>query len=252
MWELIQQTGTVPMLILCLAAFLIGINKTAVPGIGLLPVILLASTFETRLSTGLQLGMLALADIMAVAWYHRHADWKILLKLLPWALAGLAVGSAILRFIPLDDTQTMNIIIGVIVIALVIFSFIRRRLDPDSIPSGTKAAACYGILLGTTTQLANAAGPVSALYLLAMKLPKEKYMGTGAWFFLIVNWIKVPIFAFEGRVTLESVKLDLLMLPVIILGAAVGILLLKKMPQKLFNDIVMGLAVIGALKLLFF
>ena len=83
------------MLVLCLAAFLIGINKTAVPGIGLLPVILLASTFETRLSTGLQLGMLALADIMAVAWYHRHADWKILLRLLPWALAGIAVGSAI-------------------------------------------------------------------------------------------------------------------------------------------------------------
>ena len=77
-------------------------------------------------------------------------------------------------------------------------------------------------------------------------------MGTGAWFFLIVNWIKVPIFAFEGRVTWESVKLDLLMLPIIVIGAAVGILLLKKMPQKLFNDIVMGLAVIGALKLLFF
>ena len=133
-----------------------------------------------------------------------------------------------------------------------IFSFIKKRLDPESIPSGTKAAACYGILLGTTTQLANAAGPVSALYLLAMKLPKEKYMGTGAWFFLIVNWIKVPIFAIEGRVTWESVKLDLLMLPIIVIGAAVGILLLKKMPQKLFNDIVMGLAVIGALKLLFF
>ena len=250
--EFIAQQGTVPMLVLCLAAFLIGINKTAVPGIGLLPVILLASTFETRLSTGLQLGMLALADIMAVIWYHRHADWKILLRLLPWALVGLAVGSGILRFIPLDDTRTMNIIIGVIVIALAIFSVIRKRLNPDKIPSGTGAAACYGILLGTTTQLANAAGPVSALYLLAMKLPKEKYMGTGAWFFLIVNWIKVPIFAMEGRVTLESIKLDLLMLPIIIIGAAVGILLLKKMPQKLFNDIVMGLAVLGALKLLFF
>ena len=250
--EIISNTGLVPMIVLCAAAFLIGVNKTALPGIGLLPVILLASAFETRLSTGLQLGMLALADIMAVIWYHRHADWKILLRLLPWALAGLGVGSAILRFIPLDDTRTMNIIIGVIVIALAVFSVIRKRMNPDSIPSGTGAAACYGILLGTTTQLANAAGPVSALYLLAMKLPKEKYMGTGAWFFLIVNWIKVPIFAFEGRVTWESVKLDLMMIPLIVAGAAAGILLLKKMPQKLFNDIVMGLAVIGALKLLFF
>ena len=179
--------------------------------------------------------------------------WKRVVSVLfAVAFAGLAVGSAILRFIPPDDTRTMNIIIGVIVIALAIFSVIRKRLNPDKIPSGTGAAACYGILLGTTTQLANAAGPVSALYLLAMKLPKEKYMGTGAWFFLIVNWIKVPIFAAEGRVTWESVKLDLLMLPIIVIGAAVGILLLKKMPQKLFNDIVMGLAVIGALKLLFF
>ena len=137
--------------VLAIGALIIGINKTALPGIGLLPVILLASTFETRLSTGLQLGMLALADIMAVIWYHRHADWKILLRLLPWALAGLAVGSAILRFIPPDDTRTMNIIIGVIVIALAIFSVIRKRLNPDKIPSGTGAAACYGILLGTTS-----------------------------------------------------------------------------------------------------
>lgn len=252
MSELFGNIGTTPILILGLAAFLIGINKTAVPGIGLLPVILLASTFETRLSTGLQLGMLAMADVMAVAWYHRHADWKILLRLLPWALAGLAVGSAILHLIPPDDTRTMNIIIGIIVLGLAIFSIIRKRLAPDALPSGTRAAAGYGILLGTTTQLANAAGPISALYLLSMKLPKEKYMGTASWFFLIVNWIKVPIFAIEGRITPQSVKLDLLMLPIILFGAAIGILLLKKMPQKLFNDIVMALAVIGALKLLFF
>lgn len=252
MQDLLFANGGVPFIVLCISALLIGINKTALPGVGLLPVILLASAFETRLSTGLQLGMLAMTDVMAVIWYRRHADWKILLRLLPWGLLGLACGSGILYIIPENDSRTMNIIIGSIVLGLALLSIIRRRMNQDKVPSGKLAAGFCGILLGVTTQLANAAGPVAAIYFLAMKLPKEKYMGTNAWFFLIINWIKLPIFIAEGRISLESVKMDLIMIPFLLAGAAAGILLLKKMPQKLFNDIIMALVIAAALKMLFF
>ena len=105
-----------------------------------------------------------------------------------------------------------------IVLAMMVLSILRKKIAPEKIPSGIGWSGFYGILLGSTTQLANAAGPISSLYLLAMKLPKETYMGTCAWFFLILNWLKLPIFAFEGRVTMESVKLDMCMLPFIIFG----------------------------------
>ena len=83
-----------------------------------------------------------------------------------------------------------------------------------------------------------------------MKLPKEKYLGCCAWFFLILNWLKLPIFAMEGRVTVESVKLDFCMLPFLIFGGFLGIVLLKKIPQKLFEEIIQILVFAASVKLL--
>lgn len=249
MFDVITSLDTVQLTVLIIAAILIGINKTAIPGLGVLPVVMLTMVFETRLSTGVQLGMLALADIVAVSYYRRQADWKVVLRLLPWALAGIALGSLILRYIPTDGV-VMKRTIGGIVLALMVLGILRKRLAPEQIPSGIGWSGFYGILLGSTTQLANAAGPVSSLYLLAMKLPKETYMGTCAWFFLILNWLKLPIFAWEGRVTLESVWLDICMLPVIIFGGFLGIVLLRKMPQKIFEWIIQILVIAASVRLL--
>lgn len=235
--------------VLCVAAVLIGINKTAIPGLGVLPVVMLTLFFETRMSTGVQLGMLALADLIAVSYYRKKADWRILLRLLPWALLGLAVGSGVLRLIP-DNGPVMRRVIGGIVLALMILSMVRKRIAPEKIPSGTLWSAFYGIMLGSTTQLANAAGPISSIYFLAMKLPKEKYLGCCAWFFLMLNWIKLPIFAWEGRVTAESVKLDLCMIPFLLLGGFLGIVLLRKMPQKVFEAVIQILVIVAAIRLL--
>ena len=249
MFDVITSLDTTQLTVLIIAAMLIGINKTAIPGLGVLPVVMLTLVFETRMSTGVQLGMLALADIVAVAYYRKQADWKVLWRLFPWALAGIALGSVILRYIPTDGA-VMKRTIGGIVLALMVLSILRKKLAPEKIPSGIGWSGFYGILLGSTTQLANAAGPISSLYLLAMKLPKETYMGTCAWFFLILNWLKLPIFALEGRVTLDSVKLDLCMLPCIIFGGFLGIVLLRKMPQKIFEYIIQTLVVIASVRLL--
>lgn len=249
MFDVITSLDTTQLTVLIIAAMLIGINKTAIPGLGVLPVVMLTLVFETRMSTGVQLGMLALADIVAVAYYRKKADWKVLWRLFPWALAGIALGSVILRYIPTDGA-VMKRMIGGIVLALMVLSILRKKLAPEKIPSGIGWSGFYGILLGSTTQLANAAGPISSLYLLAMKLPKETYMGTCAWFFLILNWLKLPIFALEGRVTLDSVKLDLCMLPCIIFGGFLGIVLLRKMPQKIFEYIIQTLVVIASVRLL--
>lgn len=246
--DLFNEFTFLQMLTLIVSAVLIGINKTAIPGIGVLPVVLLTMAFPARLSTGLQLIMLAMTDLLAVAWYRRHADWKIVLRLLPWAFAGLALGSWTLRYV---SDEAMRPLLGAIVLILAALNLLRARLAPEKIPSGSAVATACGVTLGFTTQVANAAGPVAAIYFLAMKLPKEKYMGCSAWFFLIINWTKLPIFLWEGRITMEALKIDLVMIPFLLIGAALGILLLSKMPQKLFENIIQVLVVATAIKLFF-
>jgi len=230
---------------LMLSAVLIGINKTGIPGLGLIPVVMLALTFDTKISTGLQLVMLCTADLAAVAWYRRSANWKIVMRLIPAALTGIAGGHFLIH--QLND-RTMQLTIGIIVILLGIVTIIREAWlkDAAKIPSHWAFALLVGFFAGFSTQVANAAGPIMALYLIAMRLPKEEYMGTAAWYFMILNWLKLPIFAMEGRVTLLSLKADLAMLPFIAIGAALGIIMLNRMPKKFFNRLVLVLSMAAA------
>ncbi|MDD3154826.1 MAG: sulfite exporter TauE/SafE family protein [Victivallaceae bacterium] len=235
---------------LALAALLIGFNKTGVPGIGLLPVVLLTLCIpDTHLSTGLQLVMLCMADVMAVIWYRRSANWKIIVPLLPSAGIGLALGAVAVKFL---DDAAMRLAIGWIVIVLCLLSVVKDYVlrDSQAIPKHWSIAAAAGILCGFTTMVANAAGPVMAIYFLSLRLEKREYVGTGAWFFLLMNWTKLPIFCLQGRVTAASIRTDLGLFPVIVLGAALGIWLLRYIPQKWFNRLVLLLSFLAALKLI--
>jgi uncharacterized membrane protein YfcA len=84
-----------------------------------------------------------------------------------------------------------------------------------------------------------------------MQLPKVAFVGTGAWFFFIVNWLKVPFSTNLELMTIDSVMLNLTVLPFIVLGAVIGIFFLKRIPEKAFTAIVQILATAAAVKLLF-
>lgn len=234
---------------LLVSAILIGINKTALPGIGTLPVIFLTLLFQAHLATGLQLIMLCTADLIAVACYRRSANWKLVLRLLPCALGGIVLGSVTLHFV---TDEILRYAIGIIILFMAALQFIHKRwINPDKIPNHPAFILLVGLVAGFTTQVANAAGPVMALYLLAMRLPKEEYMGTCAWYFMILNWIKMPIFILEGRITGEALLMDLPMLPIVLLGAFLGVLFLRKIKQKTFETAIQILIVLSAIYLLF-
>lgn len=234
--------------VLCGCAILVGITKTGIPGVGILCVPLLAMAFPARMSTGLMLPMLAIADIFAVVYYRRYANWKIILRLLPWALAGVSIGAIAIHYI--DDSE-LRPLIGIIILILLTLNYIYQHYwnKQDRIPSHWSFSVSMGLAAGLMSQLANAAGTVMVIYLLSMRLQKNDYIGTSAWFFLILNWLKMPLFIMDGRVNALSIKADLITLPFIMIGVLAGILILKKMPTKLFNTIIQLLAIASAVKL---
>jgi len=233
-----------------LYAIMVGISKTGIPGFGILVVPLMASVLPARSSVGVLLGILILADLFAVS-YHRHnAKWHHVLGLLPPAFAGIVAGYFGLKVV--SDEQ-LRAIIGTIVLVMlgVNYWWTRAKGQDAPVPTQWWFAVGLGFLAGVTTMMANAAGPIMIVYLLAMRLPKVEFVGTSAWFFFVVNWLKVPFSANLELMTAESVKLDLIMLPFIAVGAAVGILVLKRIPQKAFNVVVQILAAAAAIRLLF-
>jgi uncharacterized membrane protein YfcA len=229
---------------------MVGITKTGIPGLGILVVPLMALVLPTRKSTGILLGILILADLFAIAYHRRNARWSHVIRLLPAGFAGIVAGFFGLRFV--DDRQ-LKPIIGAIVLVMLGVNYWRTRANGKDapIPAQWWFAAGLGFIAGVTTMMANAAGPIMIIYLLAMRLPKIEFVGTGAWFFFIVNWLKVPLSAKLELMTVESVKFDLMMLPFIAVGAVAGIFFLKRIPQKAFSTVVQILAVAAAIKLLF-
>ena len=213
--------------VVALCAVMVGISKTGLPGMGILFVPLMAMVIPARQSTGAVLGILILADVFAVSYYHKAAMWRHIIRLIPATLVGIVAGYFAMKVI--NDEQ-LKPIIGVIVVAMLAVNWWRNRKG-ENVPTQWWFAEVMGFFAGLTTMMANAAGPVMIVYLLAMRLPKVKFVGTSAWFFFIVNWLKVPFSMRLGLINVESIKLGFIMLPFIIIGAVLGIVALKKMPQ---------------------
>ena len=237
-------------IVVSLCAIMVGITKTGIPGLGILVVPLMAIAIPARQSVGVLLGILILADLFAIVYHRRNARWGHVLRLLPAAFAGIVAGYFGLKVV--NDQQLKPIIGGIVLVMLGANYWWTRAKGQDApVPTQWWFVVGLGFLAGVTTMMANAAGPIMIIYLLAMRLPKVEFVGTGAWFFFVINWLKVPFSANLELMTAESVKLDLIMLPFIAAGAAVGILVLKRIPQKAFTAVVRILAAAAAIKLLF-
>jgi uncharacterized membrane protein YfcA len=223
-------------------------SKTGISGVGLMVVPLLANAFGGRPSVGLLLPILIFADIFAVTWYHRHAQWKHILRLLPWAFAGIITATLVGKSI---SDQSFNKLLAVLVIGgIAILVWRDIRSDKLKIPQSRWFAATMGLLGGFSTMIGNAAGPVMALYLLSMRLPKNTYIGTGAWFFFIVNLSKAPLHIWSWKtITLNSFMLDVMVIPAIAAGAFLGIWLVRLLPEKFYRILVIVTTLLSALLL---
>ncbi|MFD5214437.1 sulfite exporter TauE/SafE family protein [Microbacterium sp. NPDC058345] len=231
--------------LLALAAFNAGISKTAIPGGATVSVVILASVLPARTSTAAMLLLFIVGDVFALIAYRRHAHWRTLLRLAPAVVAGLLLGFA---FLALGNDAVVRRTIGVILLVMIGITLWRRRRSQRS--HGPIAAASYGTLAGFTTMVANAGGPVMSMYFIATRTPVQVFLGTSAWFFAIVNLVKVPFLAGIGLVTPAVLWMDLLLAPLVVVGALLGIRLAKRMPQRLFERIVIVLTIAGALYLL--
>ena len=242
--------GPVGLIVVAVCAVMVGITKTGIPGLGILVVPLMAGVLPARSSVGVLLGILILADLFAASYHRRNAKLYHVLRLVPFAFAGIVAGYFGLKVV--NDEQLRPIIGGVVLVMLAInYWRTRTKCKEAPIPTQWWFAVVLGFIAGVTTMMANAAGPIMIIYLLAMRLDKIEFVGTGAWFFFVVNWLKVPFSANLDLMTAASVKLDLLMLPFIAVGAVTGIFFLKRIPQKTFTAAVQILAAAAAIKLLF-
>jgi uncharacterized membrane protein YfcA len=247
--SILSNLSPLSLSIALLVALFIGMAKTGVHGAGMLSVPLLAIAFGGKASSGLMLPMLLVADVFGVWYYHRHASFKHLKILFPWAAAGIIAGSIAGNFI--SDDVFRVIMVTTIFSSLAVMVWMEmggREKIPDNIFLGIGA----GFLGGFTSMIGNLAGTVMAVYFLSMRLPKNNFIGTAAWFFLVINWFKVPFHIWVWHtINKDSWLLALTLIPVILGGAYLGIVLVKKMNDRTYRWFIVGMTLIAAIVMLF-
>lgn len=218
---------------------------------------LLAAAFGGRTSVGVMLPMLVFADLFAAGWYRRHARWDELRRISPGVVLGLGLGAAALwafGAMP-GEVDIMAKAIGWLALLMVAAHLVRSRISPGQLSK--LSVAILGATAGFATTVANAAGPVMTIYLTAQRLPKEQFMGTHAWYFLIFNLVKLPIYSAITLLTPDqplfssfSILFNLYMAPVIVVGALLGRQLFPRIPKKMFENLALGFAAIASVYLI--
>jgi uncharacterized membrane protein YfcA len=232
-----------------ITAILVGVAKTGVSGLAIFVVPLIAMVFPAKESVGALLPMLIAGDILAVFYYRQHAQWGQLVKLVPGVAAGMLIGGMLLAHL---DNDSMRIFLGGFVLLLLVLEVTARYLNLSEFKRRRSVAFLIGAMAGFGTTVGNAAGPIMGIYLIMMGLDKKQLMGTGAWFFLIVNTSKLPIFIYHEMIGVDTLQFFAYMLPFVVLGTFVGRKLLTVLSQKVFNYLVLFFAGVSSLLLLLF
>lgn len=275
---LIPTLGTATWVLVMIGALVVGLSKTAMPGGGTIAVGVFALALPAKESTAALLLLLMVGDATALWVYRREPDVRTLVRLIPSVLLGIVLGTVFFATVGGDTVRTT---IGVILLVLIAVTVWRRRAarvkkagpvpsaTPAGDPSGASPAtatpvpapapsgpgvaisrAGYGVLGGFTTMVANAAGPVMSLYFYAMRMPVLTFLGTSAWFFAIVNVIKLPFSAGLGLITRDTLVMDLMLVPLVLIGAYCGAKIARRIPQGVFEKLILVLTVVSALALL--
>lgn len=235
--------------LILIATFLVGMSKAGLKGVDMLSVTLMAFVFGGKNSTGIVLPLLCLADIAAVTYYHRHAEWKHFRKLTPWMLLGILAGV----YLGKDMNEVLfRKVMAIIILATIIIVLWMEYRKVKSIPKNPLFVVGTGIAAGFTTMIGNLAGAFANLYFLAMQMPKNNFIGTAAWIFLCINLFKLPFQIFYWKnIQWQSIQTDIFLIPALALGFWAGIRIVDRIRDDNYRKLVILMTLIGSVILLF-
>jgi uncharacterized membrane protein YfcA len=231
------------------AAFALGVGKAGFAGLSIVHVVIFAFLFGARDSTGIVLPMLLVGDVCAVTAFHAHAQWHYVRRMRPPACLGVIAGAVLMRGM---SNASFKPVIGALILGLTALQIV-RMVRPSwfgEVPHTRWFAWSMGLLAGVATMLANAAGPIFALYCMAVALPKFEVVGTIAWFFFIINAFKVPFSVGLGLIDRHTLLLNAMLAPAVVAGVVGGRWLVNWLPQRTFELLLLAFAAIAALRLI--
>ncbi len=237
-------------------SFMIGLSKSGIPGINVLSVPLFAMILPPRGSVGVMLPMLMFGDLAALTIYWRYVQWRHVKPFIVAGFVGVALATLLVSGVKEVHFQPIIGVLVIVTIMLYLFAERKRELQSHGVDEPYRerprlgSAYGYGFATGAISALANAGAPMMTLYLLGTRMGRNAFLATAVVMAMSINWIKVPFFAANGMITADTLKLNLVAMPVIVIGEIAGVWIAKRLPHGAFKKVILTVAFIAALKLI--
>lgn len=219
-------------LLLALASALVGLAKGGLAMVGMLAVPILSLAMSPVQAAGLLLPVYVVSDAFGLIAYRRHWDRRVVARLLPGAVAGVALGWATASLV---DDAWVGGIVGVIGAWFAVMTLLRPApedaapREPDWLP-GTG----WGAVTGYTSFVSHSGGPPYQIYVQPLRLGPQTYAGTVTVFFAVVNLVKLVPYAALGQLGAANLGKAATMIPVAAASVFAGVWLVRRIPQRAF------------------
>jgi uncharacterized membrane protein YfcA len=227
------------------AVILVGLAKGGFSGVGILALPLLALVVSPVQAAAIMLPILMVQDAVSVYAYRKTFDKQNLIRLIPGACFGIALGYALAAYV-----SDAAVLLAVGVISFVFAArqwWMSRKGPPPQAKPSVAGGWLWGGISGFTSMIIHAGGPPFQVYTLPQRLPPLVYAGTSSIYFAIINWIKVAPYFALGQFTNENMLTALVLFPVAIASTFAGVQLVRRVSAERFYALIYALlAVIGA------
>ena len=187
-----------------------------------------ALVYDAKNSTGVLMPLLIVGDIFAVTYYKRHVQWNYIVKLIPWMIAGVLIGVVGGKFI--SESIFKYGMAGIILFSVALMWYWENKKD---------------------TMVGNLAGAFSNIYFLAMRLPKNTFIGTAAWLFFIINTFKIPFHIWSWEtINSTSILKSIELVPFVLVGLFSGVIIVKKIKDEGYRKLILLFTALGGIAIL--
>lgn len=230
------------------AVLITGISKSGFGGgLGVMSVPLMSLFIAPQFAAAILMPILLVMDFIIVWQYRARWSRKVVLMLIPGALLGLTVGALTFQAMNAD---IIRFLVGLLAMVFVAQYVLRQRHESQAKPTPKPVIFSLGAISGFASFVAHAGGPPVKGFLLRQRLEKSVFVGTNTMFFFSLNAIKSVAYGATGQLTAESLKVSLILSPVLVLGIGLGLLLHRFIDQGMFTKIVYGFLFLTGLRLL--
>lgn len=227
------------------AVVLLGLGKGGFSGVGLLSMPLMALVVSPVQAAAIMQPILMVQDVVSLWAFRRRWSRRNLAVLLPGAVIGIGLGYGLAAYV---SDAAVALAVGLISIAFAVRRLIVERRPETLVATRADAARgwFWGGVCGFTSMVAHAGGPPFQIYVMPQKLPAEVFIGTGAVFFALVNWLKVPPYLLLGQFSAQNLATSAALAPVAVAATLAGVWLVRKVSgERLYTLIYALLVVVG-------